>query len=315
MTEVNVLVTGAQGFIGSSLIKSLSNGQYAVAGASHSLTDSAQLQLRAGESVAELAHKLKGYTAIIHTAGLAHIAKPDARQVKEFYHVNVGFTEKLAIAAGAAGVTHFIFLSSIGVNGNGVSRHYTEHDEPAPVSAYAESKMMAEQTLWQAARESALKVTVLRLPLVYGLGCKGNMRSLLRFVNSGFPVPLARVRNKRSLLGIDNLADILMRTINNPRAYNEMFLAGDGEELSTSEIMACLSEGIGGRFKSIPIPVPLLKLSMFILGQSDKFDKLTGNLTVDISKLSQRLQWQPKVNTQDGLKEFARSSLTASEKC
>lgn len=164
------------------------------------------------------------------------------------------------------------------------------------------------------AQKGQLKVTVLRLPLVYGPGCKGNMHSLLRLVQLGIPLPLAGIKNRRSLLGIENLATMLLKALNNPNAFNQLFLAADGDILSTPQIMTCLAEGMHKKLRLWPCPYAFLHLSARLLGQGDKLSKLSADLTVDTAKLRRQLAWQPAHSTCDGLKRYAASNQTSGAK-
>ncbi|MBU2887188.1 NAD-dependent epimerase/dehydratase family protein [Gilvimarinus agarilyticus] len=309
MAGLSVLVTGASGFIGRSLLQLISQSSgHRLIPASHSLAMHQGLTLAATDTIEMLSEKLKGVEVVVHCAGLAHIARPSPAQKKAFISVNAEFTEKLALACVKAGVAHFIFLSSIGVNGEGKCEPYTEKDSPSPRTPYAQSKYLAEQKLWQVAGNSELNITILRLPLVYGPNCKGNMNSLLKLTQARLPLPLAGIHNKRTLLDVDTLASIVLACLNNAKVYNQLYLVGSAEPVSTPDIMRSLAEGSKVSLTLFTLPSALLKAAAFVLGQQKKLSKLTSDLTVDSSKLHAALNFSSaaSVSTRQSLIAYAR---------
>jgi nucleoside-diphosphate-sugar epimerase len=239
---------------------------------------------------------------VIHTAARAHIMKDEVPDpLAEYRKVNVDGTLNLARQAAEAGVKRFIFISSIGVNGNQSTTPFTEQDPPAPHDLYAISKYEAEQGLQQLAKETEMEVVIIRPPLVYGPNAPGNFGSLMRLVEKGLPLPLGAIHNKRSLVALDNLVDLIITCIDHPAAANQVFLAGDGEDLSTTELLRGVANAMGKPARLIPVPAGVLMLGATVLGKKAMAQRLLGSLQVDISKAREVLGWEPVVSVEEGM--------------
>jgi nucleoside-diphosphate-sugar epimerase len=240
---------------------------------------------------------------VIHAAARAHVMKDEvADPLSEYRRVNVDGTLNLARQAAAAGVKRFIFISSIGVNGNSNIRPFTENDTPNPAECYARSKWEAEQGLWEIHRDSGMEVVIIRPPLVYGRGAPGNFGSLIRWVEKGVPLPLGAVKNQRSLVSLDNLVDLIIACLDHPAAANEVFLAGDGEDLSTTELLRGVGKAMGKPARLIPVPESMLMAGATLLGKKAIAQRLLGSLQVDISKARELLGWEPPISVEEGLR-------------
>jgi len=307
---MNILLTGSSGFVGRALLAAINIRQdiklsvavrklSAVCNLSEFLVDDIS-------GATKWSNLIIAQDVIIHVAALAHVASGDAAA---FNRVNAAGTVNLARQAAAAGATRFIFISSIGVNGNMSSRPFTPDDQPNPVEPYALSKWEAEKSLWQVQQETGMEVVIIRPPLVYGPSAPGNFGSLVRWVEKGVPVPLGAIHNKRSLVGIDNLVDLVIRCIDHPGAANQVFLAGDGEDLSTTELLRGVGEAMGKPARLLPVPAGLLQLGATLLGRKALAQRLLGSLQVDISKTCELLEWRPPYTIQEGLRRcFERSN-------
>ncbi|MCQ4256684.1 UDP-glucose 4-epimerase family protein [Stutzerimonas stutzeri] len=249
---------------------------------------------------------------VIHAAARAHVMKDEvADPLAEYRRVNVEGTLNLARQAAAAGVKRFIFISSIKVNGEATvkSRAFSANDEAAPEDAYGVSKLEAEQGLLHLAAETGMEVVVIRPPLVYGPSVKGNFASMIKLVEKGIPLPLGAIHNKRSLVGVDNLVDLIIRCIDHPAAANQVFLAGDGQDLSTTELLRDVGEAMGKPARLIPVPAGMLQFGATLLGKKAMAQRLLGSLQVDISKTCELLDWKPPYTVQEGLRRcFERSN-------
>lgn len=249
-----------------------------------------------------------GHQAVVHLAGRAHVLHETAADpVAAFERANVDATVRLARTAIAGRVRRFVFISSIGVLGSRSDRPLTENDMPAPVEAYAASKLRAEQVLAEIARPTTMEIVVLRPALVYGPRCPGNMARLARLVARGFPLPLASFTGKRSLIGVDNLASLIETALTHPAAAGETFLAADGEDVSPPELIRHLAAGLGVPARLFPFPANALSLAARLVGLGAAFDKLTAPLRVDASKARRLLGWSPHVSVADGLRATGRS--------
>ena len=226
----------------------------------------------------------------------------------EFRRVNVEGTAALACKAAAAGVRRFVFLSSIKVNGEFTKQEqpFTADDVPAPEDPYGFSKHEAELVLRQIANETSMEVAIIRPPLVYGPGVKANFESIMRWLARGVPLPLATVtENRRSLVALDNLVDLVATCLNHPAAANQTFLVSDGEDLSTAELLKRIGGALGHPARLFYMPPELLKLGANVVRNPGIYQRLCGSLQVDIAKTRQLLGWIPPVPVDEGLRRAA----------
>lgn len=324
MAEIkDVLVTGATGFLGRRLASALVGNAdielSVMVRAGHRFRpDGALVNEQVYEQVYELdlaepgdyGQALENRQVVIHAAARAHIRDREKQHsLAEYRKVNTEGTLNLARQAAAAGVNRFIFISTIGVNGETSTRPFRFDDPPNPTGGYALSKWEAEQGLWEIARDSGMEVVVIRPPLIYGPGAPGNFGSLVRWVDRGVPLPLGLVHNRRSLIALDNLIDLILICIDHPRAANQLLLAGDGEDLSTTELLRAVARAMGRPSRLIPLPVALLRLGATVSGKGDVARKLLGSLQVDIGRTRELLGWTPLLSVDEGLKRcFAPES-------
>lgn len=252
---------------------------------------------------------LAGCSAVVHAAARVHVITEVAEDpLARFRHVNVAGTLNLAAQAAAAGVRRFVFVSSVKVNGEGTMEHrpFTASDAPAPQDPYGISKDEAEQGLRQIAQDTGMEVVIVRPPLVYGPGVKANFASLMRALQYGLPLPLGAVtQNRRSLVALDNLVDLLLTCVDHPAAANQTFLVSDGEDLSTAELLRRMGLAMGRRARLLPVPPALLKLGAMALGKADMVQRLLGSLQVDITHTHQTLGWTPPIGVDEGLRRAA----------
>ncbi|WP_155984193.1 MULTISPECIES: NAD-dependent epimerase/dehydratase family protein [unclassified Thioalkalivibrio] len=247
---------------------------------------------------------LGGVFAVVHAAARAHVMKESAVDpMAEFRRCNVEGTLELARQAAEAGVRRFVFLSSIGVLGRSSERPLRFDDSPAPEDDYAVSKWEAEQGLVELSRETGMEVVVVRPPLVYGPNAPGNFGKLMEWMARGVPLPLGAVtRNRRSLVGLDNLVDLLVTCLEHPAAANRVFLAGDGEDLSTTDLLRRVAAAMGRRARLVPVPPVLLRAGARAVGRGEMARRLLDSLQVDISHTRETLGWEPPVSVDEGLR-------------
>jgi nucleoside-diphosphate-sugar epimerase len=251
---------------------------------------------------------LEGCDSVIHLAARAHVMQdrePDP--LEAFRSNNVNLTIKLANQAVEAGVRRFVFMSTIKVNGEATAPgcNFTPDDLPAPEDPYAISKWEAEQGLLEIAQRTRLELVIIRPPLVYGPGAKGNFATLLQVVQRGWPLPLGAVHNRRSLVALHNLVHFIILCTTHPQASNQIFMVSDGHDLSTAELVQGLARAARVTPRLLPIPMWVLKGAAALLGKSDTAQRLCGNLQVDISKARRLLGWVPPISVDEGLRRAA----------
>jgi len=312
----SVLVTGANGFVGRALCTELVRQGQSIREAVRSSTTPVENinTVSVGEINAETdwTAALAGIKVVIHLAGRAHIMRDNAVDpLDAFRKVNVDGSWNLALQACDAGVQRFIFISSIKVNGEGTpeGRPYTAEDKPAPFDPYGISKLEAEEALRQLADESGMELVIIRPPLVYGAGVKANFYAMMRWLERGVPLPLGAIHNKRSFVALDNLVDLIITCIDHPAAANQIFLAGDDEDLSTTELLLRMGEALAKPAKLFSVPVWILKAGAMLLGRREIAQRLCNSLQVDISKARDLLGWQPPMSVDDALKKTAADFL------
>ena len=313
-----VLVTGANGFIGKSLCKEMLRQKRQVIATVRSayqfFPDLEFITMGLIDSETNWSEALHDVNVVIHLAAKVHVMCDDmVTSREEFHKVNVNSTLNLANQAIKVGVQRFIYLSSIKVNGEQTfpQQYFTEMDIPKPYGPYATSKWNAEQGLMELARETGLEVVIIRPPLVYGPGVKANFRTMMQWLHKGIPLPLGAIHNKRSLVALDNLVDLIITCLDHPAAANQVFLAGDGEDLSTPALLRRLGLAMGKPARLLPVPVSLLKAAAALLGKRDMAQRLCKSLQVDISKARTLLGWNPPINVDEGLRRTAQAFLAS----
>jgi nucleoside-diphosphate-sugar epimerase len=227
--------------------------------------------------------------------------------LSEFRKVNVEGTINFALQAAHAGVKRFVFISSIKVNGDSthIGSPFTADAAPTPNDAYGISKMEAEQGLLKLSAQTGMEVVIIRPPLVYGPGVKANFSALMRWLRFGLPLPFGAIHNKRSLVALDNLIDLIVLCLVHPAAANQTFLVSDGEDVSTTELLRRMGLAMDSPARLIPFPVNWLKLAAAFLNKGDLAQRLCGSLQVDIDKTRCILGWIPPVTLDQGLKKAA----------
>ena len=312
---MNVLVTGATGFLGGRLCMALKKDPKmkltAVVrrGRTVALVNSV-IEMPCIDSVSDWADALIVQDVVIHTAARAHVMRDSAADpVSEYRRVNVDGTLNLARQSAAAGVQRFVFISSIKVNGEQTApgQTFQPENEARPIDSYGISKWEAEQGLQKIANETGMEVVIIRPPLVYGPGVKGNFANLIKLVRKGLPLPLGAIHNRRSMIALDNLVDLIITCIDHPNAVNQVFLASDGRDLSTTELLQGLGQAMGKSARLLPISSGFLTRAASALGKKAIADRLLGSLQVDISNTQDLLNWTPPISVDEGLRRCFES--------
>lgn len=300
-----IAVTGASGFIGRPLVRHLQAcGREVVAISRHAWPAPAgvrSVQVRE-YSEQELAPAMQGADAVVHLAALAHRRGAPEHE----FDTSIRAAEASVRAAARGGVRRFLFMSSIGVNGTLThGRPFTEDSPPQPTEPYARSKVRAEQAVIAACKAAGIEYVILRPPGVVGPDMRGNIGLLVRLVRSGVVLPFGAIRNARTMIGIDNLVDLVTRALDHPAAANQLFLAGDAEDLSTTQFIRHLGEGMGKPARLLPVPASLLTLGATLIGRRRVANGLCGDLQVDTGKARRLLAWQPPVPAAEGVRRAA----------
>lgn len=314
MARGRCLVTGGTGFVGSVLIEQLIRSGFAVRAAIRREVDAIPVGVEpiiVGDiaPTTQWRDALTEVDVIIHLAARVHVVRDGAANpLAEFRKTNVEGTLVLAKQAADSGVRRFIFLSSVKVNGEAtpMNRPFTPDDLPKPEDPYGISKYEAELGLRQLAYGADMEVVVIRPPLVYGQRVKGNVLRLLNWIEHGSPLPFANVDNRRSLLNVRNLVDVIMRCLEHPAAAGQTFLVSDGEDISTGDLVRHLAVAMGKKPRLFSVPLLLSRSAFQLAGRRDLWQRLFGSLQIDDQKARELLGWSPPVGISEGLAEVGR---------
>ncbi|EKO5221962.1 SDR family oxidoreductase [Vibrio parahaemolyticus] len=316
---MNILLTGASGFIGSKLLEYLpadnilSLGRDKPEGQPSEKFFKLEIDNDTDYSVA-----LSCVGVVVHLAARVHVMNDAVSNPLEKYReVNTRGTVNLARQAAGAGVKRFVFVSSIKVNGEGTyqDKLFTSADLHAPEDDYGLSKSEAERQLFEIGKETGMEIVVIRPTLVYGPGVKANFASLMNLVSKSIPLPFGCIKNnKRSLVSVDNLVDLIVTCIDHPNAANEVFLVSDDHDVSTYEMVRHMAQALGKPTWQLPVPVWCYNLAGKVFNKSDVVDRLTGSLQVDISHTKETLGWVPPQSLQEGFKQTAEAFLQSKKR-
>ena len=296
------MLTGSNGFLGKHLINNLPAETIKT------------LNRSASDYEVDLSINIPCFTdnfdTVIHNAGKAHIIPKSKEEVATFYNVNVLGTINLLKGLSNSLPKRFVFISTIGVNGNSNNRPFTANDVPYPHDAYSLSKFEAEQGLLEIAQQTGMEAVIVRSPLVYGVNAPGNFGSLVKWVKKGLPLPFGAVRNMRSFVALNNLVDFIALCADlarSPKAANELFLISDGEDVSTSDLLRKVAKACGVKSRLLKVPVGLMTIVARLSGKGATADRLLGNLQVDSSKAHDLLGWKPVVTMDEELAQMFNS--------
>ncbi|HFQ5001899.1 TPA: SDR family oxidoreductase [Vibrio vulnificus] len=312
-----ILVTGYTGFVGRHLLSTFENLQNINLLGRSQPKKCSQFLKASIDSSSDYSVVLDKVSTVIHIAARVHVMNDESDDpLEEFRAVNTAGTMNLARQAAEAGVKRFIFVSSIKVNGESTTgkQAFTAQDTPSPKDPYGVSKAEAEEQLIALGKETDLEIVIIRPPLVYGEGVKANFASLMNLVSKGIPLPFGYItNNKRSLVSVDNLVDLIITCIDHPKAANQVFLVSDDYYVSTSEMVKEMAIALGKPSWQIPVPAYCYKLVGKLFDKNDVVDRLTGSLQVDISHTKETLGWTPPQTLQEGFKKTAEAFLKSKQ--
>lgn len=315
-----ILITGTNGFIGSRLknflnhkkrpSRGLTRNEINLENISNSLDNKNNIEI--------WKDIFKDINTVIHCAAKVHLMNKTKLDNLDLYRsINVNGTCRLAEKAVKSGVKRFIFLSTIKVNGEDtkdgnlfyspdliVSKKKLEDKNKNLIDPYTISKLEAEEELWKISKKTGLEIVIVRLPLVYGPGVKGNFSRLIKLIKHNLPLPLATINNRRSMISIDNLIDLLMNCVDHPDAKNKTFLVSDGQDLSTPDLLRLIADAMGKTLHLFPFPLTLLQIIGIVIGKSNEINRLTGSLQVDCNYTKEILDWSPPFDIEESIRRM-----------
>lgn len=311
---MSLLLTGGAGFIGSKLLERLGASNTNVLGRRiPQAFPKDRFYKHNIDSVSSYSNALQGIDVVVHLAARVHVMIDSvSNPLEDYREVNTRGSANLARQAASAGVKRFVFVSSIKVNGERTSQDkpFTSADESAPEDDYGLSKAEAEHQLLEIGKETGMEIVIIRPTLVYGPGVKANFAALMNLVSKGVPLPFGCIKkNKRSLVSVDNLVDLIVTCVDHPEAANQVFLVSDNHDVSTSEMVRQMAQALGKPTWQLPVPVCCYELVGKLFNKSDVIDRLAGSLQVDISHTKETLGWVPPQSLQEGFKQTAEAFL------
>ena len=308
LSPLRIVVTGASGFVGSTLVGELQAREHDVYGWSrqHNGFDLDQL---ASESVSAYWEcQLSDIDVVVHAAALVHQTNESKADAASYQHINADATFALARIAQQAGVKRLVFFSTAKVYGEGNAGCYRESSTPEPQDEYARSKLRAEQILQRISQQTGIEVVILRPPLVYGLGVGGNFKTLWRIARTGWPLPLAQVCNRRDMVAVDNLVEVAAICCEDERAAGHIFNVADAQPYSLSEIIRSIRRANADRERLWPLPESLLWKLVLSLRGADDARRLLGDFCVDTELVRHTLGWLPRADMKTTVEQMARSN-------
>jgi nucleoside-diphosphate-sugar epimerase len=319
---MRVLVTGASGLVGGAVVQALAaraDVELVVPLRRHYSglpARAMRFAISGVDTKQDWLPALRGVQVVVHCAGRVHVLNERASDpLSQFRLINVDGTMQLARQAADAGVKRFVFLSSIKVNGEETTPGFPfrADQSPHPKDPYGVSKMEAEARLRSLAAETDLEVVIIRPPLVYGPGVQANFLAMMRWISLGIPLPLGRVtENRRSLVALDNLVDLISKCLDHSAAVDQTFLVSDGESMSTATLLRRMAYALGRPSRLMPVPLPILTAGTVLLGKREVARRLLGSLEVDIKSTQERLGWTPPISVDEGLQRAAQPWVTGS---
>ncbi|MEZ0246230.1 MAG: UDP-glucose 4-epimerase family protein [Methylophilaceae bacterium] len=307
---MNLLITGIDGWIASALANRCRELGHTVRGSTRQRDSNGIVGVGEINGDTDWSRAVAETEVVVHLAARVHMMSDYATDpLAAFREVNTIGTLNLATQAATAGVKRFVFLSSIKVNGESTppDHPYFADDPAIPADPYGISKHEAEQVLRSVTEKTGMEVVIIRPPLVYGPGVKANFESMMRWLDRGLPLPLGAIQqNRRSLIALDNLVDLIITCLTHPAAANQTFLVSDGEDLSTVALLKRMGQALGKPARLFYVPTALLRLGAILFNKRGVYQRLCDSLQMDIGKTRQLLDWQPPITVDEGLRRAAK---------
>lgn len=306
------LVTGANGFLGKHLVPFLRGNEVEVIATARLSNSKNVIATGDMNHYSDWESLLQGVDVVVHAAAKAHDMSNSHDLKNQYLNANLKLPLFLAEKAQKSGVKRFIFISTIKVNGEAtILKPFRAEDNPHPTDDYGRSKAMAEAELMRLHQAGVFEIVIIRPCLVYGPGVKANFKSLMNLAQKNLPLPFASIRNKRSLVSVDNLADLILKCMTHPKAGGEVFLVSDDHDLSLPEMIKVIAKASGKFALLFPIPISIFRLAFRLLGKKDLEQRLFGNLQVDIVKTKQLLGWKPPFTMEQCLQRMHKQNKGA----
>jgi nucleoside-diphosphate-sugar epimerase len=305
---MRVLVTGATGFVGRVCCDTLARSGYVVRAAlrkEQPVPSCVSETVVTGEigSTTSWQAALNGVGAVVHLAARVHILYDEHDGSSLYAETNARGTHRLAEAAAGAGVSRFVYLSSVKVNGEETGdRAHRASDDPCPQDGYGASKLLAERSLMEVVARTGMQAAIVRPPLVYGAGVRANFLRLMQWVDKQWPIPLGAVDNRRSLVSVWNLCDLVVNLLQNPAACGRVWMVSDGEDLSTADLIRRIGYAMGRRVRLLSVPISMLRLCGGLIGRKREINRLCDSLLVDIAPTRLELRWSPPMTVDEALR-------------
>jgi nucleoside-diphosphate-sugar epimerase len=300
-----ILITGASGFVGKEVCNTLQSRGTPFLAAVRSNAKGDQFQVGNLTNATRWTDALLGCDVVMHLAARVHVMKDNADAPLDAYRaVNVDATMNLARQAVEQGIKRFIFVSSVKVNGEMTTdKPFSAYDQPIPIDPYGQSKFEAECALRTLSRETGLEVVIIRPPLVYGPGVRANFLKLMQLVKLGLPLPFGNIQNRRSMVALDNLIDLLILCTDHPNAAGKVFMVSDDNDLSLRDLILLIARSMGKNPIMVPVPVDLMMSCVRMLGKTENANRLFGSLQVDITDTKECLGWRPVESVETAMKK------------
>jgi len=298
-----ILITGGSGFLGTALLKDPSFNDAFSMGRTQPKQIGKFLRITL-DAHTDYTHILSDIDIIVHVAARAHVMdEVTENPLQEYRNINALATLNLAKQAASKGVKRFIFVSSIKVLGEKteLGSPFTADCPFNPQDPYSVSKAEAEIGLKLIGEADGMDIVIIRPPLIYGQGVKGNFASLLKLARYPIPLPFGSIQNKRSLVSIENLVDLIVICLDHPNAKNQTFLVSDDDDMSTSILFSRLAEAGGYKTYIFKFPLTILNISLRVLGKSPIYERLCGSMQVNIEYTKSQLGWKPPFKVKDSL--------------
>ena len=304
-----ILITGGSGFVGRAILQHPKFSSALTIGRTKPSSDHNFFKTSL-DSETDYSEILEDKDVILHLAARAHVMSDKSNDpLREYRHINTDATLNLAVQAAKAGVKRFIFISTVKVLGEKTSRgkKFTAFDALNPMDPYSVSKAEAEVGVQEISRDTGMEFVIIRPTLIYGPGAKGNLERLIKLISLKIPLPLKSIKNKRSMVSIDNLVDLISRCLDSEKAENQIFMVSDDYDLSTPDLVKIICRSRGIVPSLFNFPVKLMWFLLKCLGKENVYDRVCGSMEVNIEYTKSQLDWNPPYKIEDCFGKYSKN--------